>query len=94
VGDYHTHGDYSTKNLNTGAADRIPASDPYRASKDQFGSDDFSAQDRRGIAGDAAKSDAARSLLGESYVGALGTPSGKVKTIKIAPTKPIVNSSP
>ncbi len=41
VGDYHTHGDYSTADPTTGAA--IRTSDP---SKDQFNSDNFSSQDK------------------------------------------------
>lgn len=42
VGDYHTHGDYSTVDRATGAA--VRTNDP---SKDQFNSDNFSTQDKR-----------------------------------------------
>ncbi len=41
VGDYHTHGDYSTADPKTGAA--VRTSDP---SKDDFNSDNFSNQDK------------------------------------------------
>jgi hypothetical protein len=41
VGDYHTHGDYSTQDPATGAA--VRTSDP---SKDQFNSDNFSTDDK------------------------------------------------
>jgi hypothetical protein len=41
VGDYHTHGDYSTVDPNTGAA--VRTNDP---SKDAFNSDNFSTQDK------------------------------------------------
>ena len=41
VGDYHTHGDYSTADPVTGAA--VRTADP---SKDQFNSDNFSSQDK------------------------------------------------
>jgi hypothetical protein len=41
VGDYHTHGDYSTSDPKTGAA--IRTADP---SKDEFASDSFSSQDK------------------------------------------------
>jgi hypothetical protein len=42
VADYHTHGDYSTIDPNTGTA--VRTNDP---SKDQFNSDNFSTQDKR-----------------------------------------------
>jgi Domain of unknown function (DUF4329) len=58
AGDYHTHGDYSTADPNTGAA--IRTSDP---AKDDFDSDNFSTQDKRGIAAGGSP-------------GYLGTPSG------------------
>lgn len=80
VGDYHTHGDYSTagKDGNPSRVDpKLPQSD--RAAKDQYGSDDFSPADKRGIAGDAQKTSPERSKHGESYKGYLGTPSGKIK---------------
>ena len=41
VGDFHTHGDYSTEDKKTGAA--VRSSDPK---KDQFNSDNFSTQDK------------------------------------------------
>jgi hypothetical protein len=63
VGDYHTHGDYSTRDPATGAA--VRTSDPAR---DQFGSDSFSSTDRSGIASDGAGN--------PDYRGYLGTPSG------------------
>jgi hypothetical protein len=63
VGDYHTHGDYSTKNRATGAA--VRTNDP---SKDEFNSDNFSTTDKRGIARDG------QGIPG--YKGYLGTPSG------------------
>lgn len=47
VGDYHTHADYSTVDPVTGAA--VRTGDPAH---DDFNSDNFSATDRRGIAGD------------------------------------------
>ncbi len=58
VGDYHTHGDYSTADPSTGAA--VRTNDP---AKDQFNSDNFSAQD---------KSDNTK----QGYPGYLGTQSG------------------
>lgn len=58
VGDYHTHGHYSTQDPVTGAA--VPTNDP---SKDAFGSDNFSRQDKV----DNKK---------QGYPGYLGTPSG------------------
>lgn len=63
VGDYHTHGDYSTQDPRTRAA--VRTSDPAR---DDFNSDNFSGPDRRGIARDGA------GIPG--YAGYLGTPSG------------------
>lgn len=66
VGDYHTHADYSTADPVTGRA--VRTSDPAR---DDFNSDNFSAQDRRGIANDAVGR--------PGYRGYLGTPSGTFK---------------
>jgi len=63
VGDYHTHGDYSTANPTTGAA--VRTSDPKR---DDFNSDNFSTTDKAGIANDGAGV--------SGYAGYLGTPSG------------------
>jgi len=63
VGDYHTHGDYSTVDPDTGAA--VRTSDPAR---DDFNSDNFSTTDRNGIASDGADT--------PGYAGYLGTPSG------------------
>ncbi len=63
VGDYHTHGDYSTADPVTGAA--VRTSDP---ANDDFNSDNFSTTDRNGIASDGAGT--------PGYAGYLGTPSG------------------
>jgi Domain of unknown function (DUF4329) len=63
VGDYHTHGDYSTADPTTGAA--VRTSDPAR---DDFNSDQFSTTDKRGIARDGAAT--------PGYAGYLGTPGG------------------
>jgi hypothetical protein len=63
VGDYHTHGDYSTADPATGAA--VRTSDPAR---DDFNSDQFSTTDKTGIANDGAGN--------PEYRGYLGTPSG------------------
>lgn len=63
VGDYHTHGDYSTAEPTTGAA--VRTSDPAR---DDFNSDNFSRTDKTGIARDGAGN--------PDYRGYLGTPSG------------------
>ena len=63
VGDYHTHGDYSTADPKTGAA--VRTSDPAH---DDFNSDQFSATDKTGIAADGAGV--------RGYAGYLGTPSG------------------
>lgn len=63
VGDYHTHGDYSTVDPATGAA--VRTSDP---ANDDFDSDNFSTTDRNGIASDGAGT--------PGYAGYLGTPSG------------------
>jgi uncharacterized Zn-binding protein involved in type VI secretion len=63
VGDYHTHGDYSTADPVTG--DAVRTSDPAR---DDFNSDNFSGVDRAGIASDGAGT--------PGYAGYLGTPSG------------------
>jgi type VI secretion system VgrG family protein len=61
VGDYHTHGDYSTVGAD---------GNPVRADKSQDGynSDNFSGTDKRGIASDGAGT--------PGYAGYLGTPSG------------------
>jgi hypothetical protein len=66
VGDYHTHGDYSTSDPTTGRA--IRTSDPLQ---DDFNSDNFSRQDYQGIASDASTR--------PNYKGYLGTPSGTFK---------------
>lgn len=63
VGDYHTHGDYSTAGPGGKA---IRTGDPKR---DDFNSDHFSGGDRRGITSDGRGQPA--------YRGYLGTPSGK-----------------
>ncbi len=63
VGDYHTHGDYSTAGPGGKA---IRTGDPKR---DDFNSDHFSGADKRGIASDGRGQPA--------YRGYLGTPSGK-----------------
>jgi uncharacterized Zn-binding protein involved in type VI secretion len=63
VGDYHTHGDYSTADPATGAA--VRTSDPKL---DDFNSDGFSTTDKSGIASDGAGV--------PGYAGYLGTPSG------------------
>ncbi len=63
VGDYHTHGDYSTADPVTGAA--VRTSDP---ANDDFNSDNFSTTDKTGIATDGAGT--------PGYAGYLGTPSG------------------
>jgi len=62
VGDYRTHGDYSTAD---GFGRPVRAADP---SLDVFNSDCFSTTDLRGIASDAAGN--------PDYRGYLGTPSG------------------
>lgn len=67
VGDYHTHGDYSTQDPVTKAA--VRTSDP---TKDQFNSDNFSATDKTGIASDGAGV--------SGYKGYLGTPSGTFRS--------------
>ncbi len=66
VGDYHTHGDYSTFDAASGQA--VRTSDP---ALDDFNSDNFSSQDYQGIRSDAAGS--------PGYKGYLGTPSGTFK---------------
>lgn len=63
VGDYHTHGDYSMQDPVTKVITRT--SDPAR---DNLGSDNFSREDKIGIAHDGAGNPA--------YRGYLGTPSG------------------
>ncbi len=63
VGDYHTHGDYSTADPHTGAA--VRTSDPAH---DDFNSDHFSTTDKHGIASDGSGV--------PGYAGYLGTPSG------------------
>lgn len=63
VGDYHTHGDYSTADPVT--HDPVRTSDP---SRDDFNSDHFSTPDKRGIASDGSGV--------PGYTGYLGTPSG------------------
>jgi|SRR5439155_14236052 len=67
VGDYHTHGDYSTVDPVTGAA--VRTNDP---TKDAFNSDNFSTTDKTGIAHDGA------GIPG--YRGYLGTPSGTFRS--------------
>ncbi|MEM9588121.1 MAG: DUF4329 domain-containing protein [Planctomycetota bacterium] len=62
VGDYHTHGDYSTADA---AGNPVRTADP---SQDAYNSDGFSNADRRGIRADAAGN--------PDYRGYLGTPSG------------------
>ena len=63
VGDYHTHGDYSTTDPVTG--NPVRTNDP---SQDNYNSDNFSTVDKTGIAGDGAGT--------PGYRGYLGTPSG------------------
>jgi len=63
VGNYHTHGDYSTADPVTGAA--VRTGDPAR---DDFNSDNFSTTDKRYIANQGT------GIPG--YAGYLGTPSG------------------
>lgn len=67
MGDYHTHGDYSTADPTTGAA--VRTSDPAR---DDFNSDHFSTTDLNGIAHDGAGN--------PDYRGYLGTPSGTFRS--------------
>lgn len=67
AGDYHCHADYSVRDPATGRA--IRTSDPTR---DDYNSDNFSADDRRGIANDAAGH--------PGYRGYLGTPSGTFRS--------------
>jgi hypothetical protein len=62
VGDYHTHGDYSTAD---GEGNPVRTSDPAR---DDFNSDQFSRSDLRGIRSDGAGN--------PDYRGYLGTPGG------------------
>jgi len=66
VGNYHTHGDYSIADPNTGIA--VRTSDPAR---DEFNSDNFSVQDKKFITQHGA------GISG--YAGYLGTPSGKFR---------------
>jgi RHS repeat-associated protein len=84
VGDYHTHGQYST----IGRSGPVATADP---TKDQYNSDNFSQTDLDGIADDAVKRSAAaivQSFLHpvsnpdfkQDYKGYLGTPSGTFKT--------------
>lgn len=63
VGDYHTHGDYSTLGPNGSA---VRTHDPHH---DDFNSNHFSGGDKQGIAHDATGKPA--------YRGYLGTPSGR-----------------
>ena len=83
VGDYHTHGDYST----IGSSGPVRTTDP---SKDQYGSDDFSATDIEGIRKDAIdravpamvanfQNPVANPDFKQDYKGYLGTPSGTFK---------------
>ena len=62
VGDYHTHGDYSTADA---SGNPVRTSDPAR---DDYNSDGFSAADLRGIGNDGRGN--------PDYRGYLGTPSG------------------
>jgi len=62
VGDYHTHGDYSTAGA---GGNPVRTSDPAR---DDYNSDQFSRSDLRGIRSDGAGN--------PDYRGYLGTPSG------------------
>lgn len=65
VGDYHTHGDYSTADTQGRA---VRSSNP---ANDAFNSDNFSRTDYRGITTDAQGK--------PGYAGYLGTPSGEFK---------------
>lgn len=67
VGDYHTHGDYSTVDPATGKAVRT-----HNPALDQFNSDNFSTTDKTGIASDATGK--------PGYKGYLGTPSGNFRS--------------
>ncbi|HEY5602360.1 MAG TPA: RHS repeat-associated core domain-containing protein, partial [Gammaproteobacteria bacterium] len=67
VGDYHTHGDYSTMDATTGKA--IGTSNPKN---DDFNSDNFSFPDYQGIKADSQGI--------PNYKGYLGTPSGQFKS--------------
>ena len=62
VGDYHTHGDYSSQDSSDNA---VRTSDP---ATDVYNSDNFSSTDRTGIASDASGN--------PDYRGYVGTPSG------------------
>ncbi|HEX2724657.1 MAG TPA: DUF4329 domain-containing protein, partial [Beijerinckiaceae bacterium] len=66
VGDYHTHGDYSTTDPATGQS--IPTDNP---AEDQYNSDHFSGTDKKAIGESAADN--------PGYKGYLGTPSGGFK---------------
>ena len=66
VGDYHTHGDYSTAGPN---GEAVRSSDPAH---DDFNSDHFSTTDKQGIASDGANT--------PGYKGYLGTPSGTFRS--------------
>jgi len=74
VGDYHTHADYSLQDKKTKAA--IRTSDPK---KDDFNSDNFSKDDKTGIASDG------QGIPG--YAGYLGTPSGTFRKYDAATGK-------
>lgn len=65
MGDYHTHGDYSTADA---AGNPVRTGDPAR---DDFNSDQFSSSDRRGIAADGRGN--------PDYRGYLGTPGGSYR---------------
>ncbi len=66
VGDYHTHGDYSTLDVETWTA--VRTNDP---SKDFFDANNYTKTDITGITNDAKGV--------STYRGYLGTPSGKFK---------------
>ena len=68
VGDYHTHGAYSTENPIT--KQPMATNDPK---KDSYNSDHFSQPDITGIHADGAGK--------PEYAGVLGTPSGKIRAL-------------
>jgi RHS repeat-associated protein len=78
VGDWHTHGDYSTVGQD-GNPVRVPTNEPNRPSKDQYNSDNFSTGDKKAIDKRAKFTEDSRKKNGEKYTSVLGTPSGKKK---------------
>ena len=88
VGQYHTHGDYSSTDAN-GNPQRVPLNVQNRAAMDNYDSDNFSSGDPHGqddvsiATANAAATSQFRQEFGEKYTSVLGTPSQTTKKLEL-----------